>query len=128
MNGAGLIGRGEAVSFPSEASVEGWFTIVEETADTLALLTVPDELAQRVIWISEPLVTLVAPVMEHVAAILCSSGGPAAHVAIVARELGLPCLMRCSLDADGGPRSLDGRWIVVAQDGTLQLESDRRAR
>lgn len=118
MSDARQIGQGLAVSFPDVPSVRGTIAVVSELPDVLALLGRPD-LAETLLWVSEPVVTLVAPVMEQVGAILCASGGPAAHVAIVARELDLACLMQCELD-DG--EAIDGATLVVTADGTISRE------
>jgi hypothetical protein len=113
------IGAGMPVSFPDIPSLRGRVAAVRELPDVLALFG-RDDLGETLLWISEPVVTLVAPVMEQVAAILCSSGGPAAHVAIVARELDLPCLMQCRID-DG--EDIDGATLVISADGTIARES-----
>jgi signal transduction protein with GAF and PtsI domain len=111
------IGAGLPVSFPDIPSLRGRVTVVRALPDVLALLG--EDLGETLLWISEPVVTLVAPVMEEVAGILCSSGGPAAHVAIVSRELDLPCLMQCRIE-DG--EDIDGATLVVGADGTIARE------
>jgi phosphoenolpyruvate synthase/pyruvate phosphate dikinase len=111
------LGAGETVSFGSAGEVSGRVSVLREVGDAIGLLSLtPEELAETIVWINEPVVTIVAPIMEQVAAILCSTGGPASHVAIVARELGLPCLMRCTVAAED---ELSGREVIVRADGTI---------
>jgi signal transduction protein with GAF and PtsI domain len=107
-----------AVSFPDIPSLRGQVAAVSTLPDVLALLG-REDLGETLLWVSEPVVTLVAPVMEQVAGILCASGGPAAHVAIVSRELDLPCLMQCRID---GAEEIDGATLVVSADGTIARE------
>lgn len=111
------LGSGETVSFGSAGEVSGRVSVLGEVGDAIGLLSLtPEELAETIVWIEEPVVTIVAPIMEQVGAILCPTGGPASHVAIVARELGLPCLMRCTVAA---AEELAGREIAVRADGTI---------
>jgi phosphohistidine swiveling domain-containing protein len=118
---SGLLGSGNPVSFPPVAEVRGTVAVLAELGDALELLGGPPEaLSSTILWISEPVVTIVAPVMEHVAAILCATGGPASHVAIVARELGLACVMSCALTDEQG---LAGRVLAIHPDGTIWSEA-----
>lgn len=111
------LGSGEAVSFGSAGEVGGRVSVLGEVGDAIELLGLTGEqLAETIVWINEPVVTIVAPIMEQVAAILCPTGGPASHVAIVARELGLPCLMRCTVATED---QLAGREVTVRSDGTI---------
>jgi phosphoenolpyruvate synthase/pyruvate phosphate dikinase len=111
------LGSGEIVSFGSAGEVSGRVSVLREVGDAIGLLSLtPDELAGTIVWINEPVVTIVAPIMEQVAAVLCSTGGPSSHVAIVARELGLPCLMRCTVAAED---ELADREVTVRADGTI---------
>jgi phosphoenolpyruvate synthase/pyruvate phosphate dikinase len=111
------LGSGEIVSFGSAGEVSGRVSVLREVGDAIGLLSLtPDELAGTIVWINEPVVTIVAPIMEQVAAVLCSTGGPSSHVAIVARELGLPCLMRCTVAAED---ELVDREVTVRADGTI---------
>jgi phosphoenolpyruvate synthase/pyruvate phosphate dikinase len=111
------LGSGETVSFGSTGAVSGRVSVLREVGDAIGLLSLtPEELSDTIVWINEPVVTIVAPVMEQVAGILCSTGGPASHVAIVARELGLPCLMRCTVAAED---ELSERDVTIRADGTI---------
>ena len=117
-----LLGSGDPISFPPVAEVRGTAAVLLELGDAIALLGEPPEvLSATILWIAEPVVTIVAPVMEHVAAILCATGGPASHVAIVARELGLACVMHCVLEDESGleGRGLAGRSLAIRPDGTI---------
>jgi hypothetical protein len=114
------VGSGLAVSFPDVPERRGRLKVIAGLPDVMALIGEPD-LGERLLWIEEPVVTLIAPVMEYVGAVLCPSGGPAAHVSIVARELDLVCLMRCELDG-AALGELDGAALVVRPDGTILRE------
>lgn len=114
------IGSGLPVSFSDVTSVRGRAAVVSALPDTMALLA-RDDLAETIVCVSRPIVTLLAPVMEEIGAILCTTGGPAAHVAIVARDLDLPCLMQCQFDLDVD--DLDDATLVITSDGVVYRET-----
>jgi hypothetical protein len=112
------IGSGTVVSLPAGYPERGRVAAVSGLTDVLALLG-RDDLGETFLWVEEPTVTAVAPVLEEVAGILCTTGGPTAHVAIVARDLGLLCLMRCQVEGVG---EIDGAWLHVDGDGRIARE------
>jgi signal transduction protein with GAF and PtsI domain len=74
-----------------------------------------------VAYLEHPNVTMMAPIQTRLAAIVCANGDEQAHVAIVSRELGLPCAVQVRLDGIE-PGELDGRAVVLDADGTLSLD------
>jgi signal transduction protein with GAF and PtsI domain len=73
-----------------------------------------------VAYLEHPNVTMMAPIQSRLAAIVCANGDEQAHVAIVSRELGLPCVVQLTLAA--APTSLDGAKVRLTPDGTLHRE------
>lgn len=112
------IGSGLVVSLPAERRERGRVTVVSDLDKVLALLG-REDLDEVFLWINDPTVTAVAPVLEEVAGVLCTTGGPTAHVAIVARDLDLLCLMQCQVE---GAEDLEGAWLHVGADGRLSRE------
>jgi phosphoenolpyruvate synthase/pyruvate phosphate dikinase len=112
------VGGGLVVSLPASHPGRGQVAVVTELDDVLALLD-RDDLDQVFLWVDDPTVTAVAPVLEDVAGVLCTTGGPTAHVAIVSRDLDLLCLMRCEVE---DPAALDGGWVRIDGDGRISLE------
>ncbi|MEU9456611.1 putative PEP-binding protein [Streptomyces sp. NPDC048277] len=60
--------------------------------------------------------------LAHVAALVTESGGPTGHTAIIARQLGIPCVVR----ATGAARIPEGTLVAVdAATGTVTAHPDR---
>jgi pyruvate,water dikinase len=116
---ADAFGAGTIVSGGTRA-VRGRFVSLVEVADLLRVME--EDGQQLVAFLEHPNVTMMAPIHERLTAIVCESGDEQAHVAIVARELGIPCVVRAELSR---PRAdLEGRWVRLDTDGTLHLEAD----
>ncbi|MBK7857774.1 MAG: hypothetical protein IPJ65_03935 [Archangiaceae bacterium] len=66
------------------------------------------------------------PLLERAGAVLSEEGSSLAHTAIVARELGVPCLMGVEGATTG--RFVDGEWLTVdATAGEVRRDGERRA-
>lgn len=87
------IARGTAVS-GGERSAGGRLVAIGDAQDLLAEM---ERDGPIVVYLEAPNVTMMAPIFDRVAALVCERGDSQAHVAIVARELGIPCLVQCSL-------------------------------
>lgn len=113
---ASAVGRGRMVSGGAGA-VTGRFAAIVEVSD---LLRVMDDAGEPLVaYLEHPNVTMMAPIHDRLAAIVCASGDEQAHVAIVARELGLPCAVQIGLDRP--PGELEGHWVCLEHGGTLRL-------
>jgi len=84
---------GTAVS-GGERSAHGRLVAIRDANDLLAEM---DRDGEIVVYLEAPNVTMMAPIFDRVAALVCERGDAQAHVAIVARELGIPCLVQCPL-------------------------------
>jgi pyruvate,water dikinase len=116
---ADAFGAGTVVS-GGAGPVTGRFSSIVDVADLLRLM---DEDGQQLVaFLEHPNVTMMAPVHERLVAIVCESGDEQAHVAIVARELGIPCVVRAELSL--AREELEGRWVRLDTDGTLHLASE----
>jgi phosphoenolpyruvate-protein kinase (PTS system EI component) len=56
------------------------------------------------------------PLLDDVRGVICSVGGRTSHLATVMRELGLACVVGTTFS---GGQSIDGRRVVIADDGTV---------
>lgn len=108
------VGSGTLVSSSGEAAT-GTFAHLVDVSDLLRVMDGGEE--RLVVYIEHPNVTMMAPIHDRLAAILCASGDDQAHVAIVARELGLPCAVRTTLTR--APAELDGQPVRVEPDGSV---------
>jgi phosphoenolpyruvate synthase/pyruvate phosphate dikinase len=109
------IGRGTMVG--GGAGAEGTFETLLEVDDLLTLMG--SERTGIVAFLEHPNVTMVGPLYDLLAAIVCKHGDASAHVAIVARELAIPCLVRTTLDRD--PLELRGQKVRLETGGELFL-------
>jgi phosphohistidine swiveling domain-containing protein len=115
-------GAGQVVSGGDQAAV-GRFAALLRVEDLIAELDGPVE--RLVAFLAHPNVTMIAPLQPRLAAIVCETGDESAHVAIVSRELGLPCVVQFELALPLDV--LEGREVTLRPDGTLVLE-DRAGR
>lgn len=73
------------------------------------------DLGGAVLVTDEASATSYAPVLPGLGGVICTAGGEAAHLAIVCRGLGIPCVMRAGLDRAPSP----GEPIRVDAEGTI---------
>lgn len=97
----------------SGGAFEGVVARADSVADVMALLGT--ELEETVLLTDQAAATSLAPILPRVRGVLCTGGGPATHLAIVARGLGLSCVMQVELDVEmhGGER------VAVDEAGTV---------
>jgi signal transduction protein with GAF and PtsI domain len=111
------IGGGTMVSGGGEPTV-GTFVALLDVEDLMKAMDAGG--SDLVAYLEHPNVTMMAPIQSRLAAIVCANGDEQAHVAIVSRELGLPCAVQLTLDDD--PTSFDGARVRLDPDGTLHRE------
>lgn len=111
------VGSGRMVSGGAEPAVGRFAALLDVESLMRAMDGGPEPL---VAFLAHPNVTMMAPIHNRLAAIVCESGDESAHVAIVARELGLPCAVQFQLD-----RKLEDLELLSVRldpDGSLLLE------
>ncbi len=105
------IGQG---TLTSGRCCSGTLRIVETVQDVLRLMKT--DLSETILLTSSASATAVIPLFSKVKGVVCTAGGATSHLAIVAREFDLPCIM-------GGEISqaleLDGRVIVLNEQGEI---------
>jgi phosphohistidine swiveling domain-containing protein len=100
----------------SGRGVEGIVRRAADVADVFALMQAPD-LHETILLTESATATAIVPLLARVRGLICTSGGITSHLAMVAREFGLPCLMAAEID---DPPALEGARVVVAEDGTVR--------
>jgi phosphohistidine swiveling domain-containing protein len=86
---------------------------VETINDIVALAG--GETHGKVLLVKKAGVTGLIPLLSDVIAIICTTGGIGSHLAILAREFGIPCVVGAKLDPDV---TYDGRLVrITAADG-----------
>ncbi|HEX4109960.1 MAG TPA: PEP-utilizing enzyme [Solirubrobacteraceae bacterium] len=107
---------GEGVSVFAARPVSGrayWFS---SPADVL--LVDPKTLGETIAFVRMPGVAFLSPILGQLRAVVCTTGSPASHLALVALQYGVPCIMGAELHED-------------LPDGTavrLEMRAGRRAR
>jgi len=90
---------------------------VESVADVLGLLK--DDVSDVVLFTPTASATIMTPLFPRIKGLVCTTGGETSHVAIVAREFNLPCIMGSEIDYDG---ELDGCIVNFNQQGEIFFE------
>lgn len=114
---ADRVGKGRMVAGGSRPA-RGRFIALLDVDSLMAAMDSGEE--QLVAYLEAPNVTMMAPIQSRLAAIVCASGDESAHVAIVSRELELPCAVQVELERP--PAELEGSPVTLWPDGTISLD------
>lgn len=80
----------------------------------------------RVILVRDDVATEDIAAIEAAAALLTRRGARTSHAAVVARQLGKPCVVGCAdLEIDGARLRAGSRWLLVGEQVTLDGTSGR---
>lgn len=109
--GAGMLTCGGAC--------RGTLRRVSGVADVLRLMQ--SDVSGVILLTNAASATFVTPLFPLVRGIVCTTGGATSHIALIAREFNLSCLMAAQIDHTG---ELDGRTAGFTEDGTLYLEPE----
>lgn len=114
------VGSGTATSFPEPAS--GVLREVDGPGDVLLLseqMTAPDW-QPPVILVHEAGGTTLGPLLGAIAAVISTKGTIGAHIALLAKEFGCPCVVGAALD----PVPNDGTRVSVRPDGSIWIATE----
>ena len=95
----------------------GTLRVVETVADVLGLLK--EDVSEVVLYTPTASATIMTPLFPRIKGVVCSTGGETSHVAIVAREFNLPCIMGSEIEYDG---ALDGCIVNFNEEGEIFFE------
>ena len=109
------IGQGNVTS---GQSCQGTLRVVESIPEVLQLMK--EDLSEVVVFTREASATAVTPLFPKIKGVVCTLGGATSHLAIVAREFNLACIMGSDITYDG---ELDGRTVNFNSDGEIFLET-----
>jgi phosphohistidine swiveling domain-containing protein len=87
-----IIGKSVAKHEPVDGSLRRF----DNTGDVAAALA--DDLSDTIAVVRAAGVSLLSPIIADVAGVICAAEGEGSHLAIMAREFDIPCLMGVSLD------------------------------
>lgn len=101
-------------SLVSGGAVSGSLRRADDIADVTALMR-RDDLDQTILLVDTPSATAVVPLLPRVRGVICRSGGPTSHLALVSREFGLTCVMGAAVPEGAG----DGESVAIHDDGSV---------
>ena len=107
------IGEGNVTS---GTGCQGRLREVKSLADVLELMRT--DLSDVVVFTREASATAVTPLFPKIRGVVCTLGGATSHLAIVAREFDLACIMGSRIDYEG---ELDGCTISFNDKGEIFL-------
>jgi phosphohistidine swiveling domain-containing protein len=99
----------------SEGEVSGRLTAVGSIADVIRLMK--EDLGESILLTEHASVTSVVPILPRVRGIICRGGGITSHIAIVSRQLGLPCIV--AAEFVGGPEDSEGAMVEIEASGQI---------
>ena len=108
------IGQGNVTS---GGDCRGLLRVVESVEDVLRLLK--EDMSGVVLLTPTASATIMTPLFPRIKGVVCTSGGATSHVAIVAREFDLSCIMGVQFDKEG---ELDGCVISMNAEGEIFAE------
>ncbi len=109
------IGQGNVTS---GSGCRGVIREVESVADVLRLLK--EDTSEVILLTPTASATIMTPLFPRIIGVICTTGGATSHVAIVAREFDLACIMGAQLDDNG---KLDGCVVNMNEQGEIFMES-----
>jgi phosphoenolpyruvate-protein kinase (PTS system EI component) len=112
------VAAGHGIPTWSEGTAEGIVADVKSPSDVIALLDV--DLASVIVLLHTAGATMLMPIFADLAGIVCTAGNAGAHVAIISREAGLPCVVAAVLSEP----DLAGRRVRLSPDGSVLVETN----
>jgi pyruvate,water dikinase len=106
----------EPTPLPEGDVLDGWGASPGRSRGRAQVLRTPDEPIDRgAVLVAQSTDASWSPLFVRAGAVVLERGGPLSHAAILARELGLPCVM----NVEGATRVLDGKSVTVDGDNGL---------
>lgn len=107
------VGKGMLIS-GSECT--GVLRVVETVQDVIGLMRT--DVSNVILFTRSASATTVTPLFSRIKGVVCTAGGPTSHLAIVAREFDIPCVMASEIQYDG---NLDLQNILINKEGEIFL-------
>ena len=92
--------------------------MVETVQDVLKLMRT--DVSEVVIFTRSASATTVTPLFSKIKGVVCTAGGATSHLAIVAREFDVPCVMGSEIQYDG---DLDQRVVTITREGEIFVDA-----
>jgi len=115
--GRQIVGAGVRVG--SSSSITGIGRYVDGIPAVLMLMS--EDVSESILIVNDAGATGIAPLLPDARAVICTSGGPTSHLALVAKEYDVGCVMSARLER--APASLNGLRLTIEANGCIVLES-----
>lgn len=102
----------------SGAGCQGTLRQVQTIQDVLKLMK--GDLSDVILFMNTASATTATPLFAKIKGVICTAGGATSHLAIVAREFDLPCVMASEIDPN---ETLDGCKVAFNGQGEIFLEA-----
>ena len=112
------IGQGKVVGLPT--TVTGIARFVADIQTVIAMMSA--DMSTTILLVEDASATAVSPIIGDARAVVCTSGGPTSHLALVSKEFGVPCVVGAVLVEDAA--SLDGTTIMIGADGEISIVAE----
>ncbi|MFO7797259.1 MAG: PEP-utilizing enzyme [Promethearchaeati archaeon] len=109
-----LLGKGLSCSSKEDAS--GELIYIKTVQDVIALF---DNAHGKICLVQDAGTTTLGPILSDIEGVVCTTGGPGSHLAIVSREFDIPCIMAIDIKTDKIPH-LHGKNVkIITEDQDL---------
>ncbi len=115
------IGRGMCALREAEAT--GKLHVIKDIDDVLTLMN--DGVEDAIVLLDTAGATTITPIFSSITGIICTTGGITSHLAIVAREFNVPCIMGADVDLDD---RLKGKSVKLSKTGEIFVMEDENGR
>ena len=107
----------------SEAEATGKLHVIRDIEDVLRLMNNGAE--DVIVLLDAAGATTITPIFSSIKGIICTTGGITSHLAIVAREFNVPCIMGADVKFDD---NLQGRTVKLDKSGEIFASDDENDR
>jgi phosphoenolpyruvate-protein kinase (PTS system EI component) len=109
------VGKGMLIS---GSECDGVLRVIETVQDVIGLMKT--DVSNVILFTRSASATTVTPLFSRIKGVICTAGGPTSHLAIVAREFDIPCVMASEIQYDG---NLDQQSVCINKEGEIFLAS-----
>jgi phosphohistidine swiveling domain-containing protein len=107
------VGKGMLIS---GGECDGVLRVVETVQDVIGLMKT--DVSNVILFTRSASATTVTPLFSRIRGVVCTAGGPTSHLAIVAREFDIPCVMASEIQYEG---DLDLQNVTINKEGEIFL-------
>lgn len=122
LHSAGVVSEeiiGVGIRVGGSARTSGIGRYVDGVDTVLKLMN--EDVSELILIVHDAGTTGVAPILPDARGVICTSGGPTSHLALVSKEYAVCCVMAAKLDREA--TTLDGVCLTVDANGSIAIEA-----